>query len=82
MPIYVYNCNTNAPITNATFSAPTYNEGGGNYYMYVDAGENISVGAPGYGTVFGNTDDYSSMYARLCPYKPPPPPPPTCGCWS
>lgn len=80
MPIYVYNCNNNQPITNATFTVPTYNEGGGNYYMYVGAGANICVGAPGYGTVCGNTDDYYAMYARLCPVVTSPPP--SCGCWS
>ncbi|MEO7143308.1 MAG: hypothetical protein ABI165_07360 [Bryobacteraceae bacterium] len=80
MPIYVFNCKNQLPISNATFTVPTANNGGGHYYMYVYAGANFCVAAPGYGTVCGNTDSYYTMWASLCPYTPPPPP--TCGCWS
>jgi hypothetical protein len=80
MPIYVYNCQSQNAIGNATFSVATANLGGGNYYMYVGQGENICVGAPGYATACGNTDSYGSMWASLCPA--PPPAPSGCDPWS
>jgi hypothetical protein len=80
MWIVVYNCQNGVRITDATFTCSWYNDGGGWYYMYIGYGENFCVRAPGYVTVCGNTDSYSSMYASLCPS--PPPPPPSCGCWS
>jgi hypothetical protein len=80
MWIVVYNCHSGARITNATFTVSAYNNGDGNYYMYIGAGDNFCVGAPTYATVCGNTDSYGSMYASLCPA--PPPPPPNCSCWS
>jgi hypothetical protein len=77
--IRVYNCNSGQSITNATFTVSTYNDGTGWYYMNIGYGQNFCVGAPGYGTVCGNTDSYSSMWASLCPYTPPS----TYGnCWS
>ncbi len=80
MWITVYDCRNGVRITNATFTVAAYNNGGGWYYMYIGAGANFCVGAPGYATVCGNTNSYSSMWASLCPA--PPPPPPSCGCWS
>lgn len=80
MWIQVWDCNTRAPITNAWFSVSAYNRGDGWYYMYIGYGANFGVGAPGYYTVYGNTDSWSSMWASLCPT---PPPSPTYGnCWS
>lgn len=81
MWIVVYNANNGVRLTNATFTVSAYNNGDGWYYMYIGLGQNFCVGAPGYYTVCGNTDSYSSMYAALAPQTAPPPPPPP-GCWS
>ncbi len=80
MWIVVYDCRNGRRLTNATFSVAAYNNGDGNYYMYIGAGQAFCVGAPTYGTQCGNTDSYGSMYASLCPA--PPPPPPNANCWS
>jgi len=80
MWIVVYDCKNGVRLKNATFTVSAYNNGDGNYYMYIGYGQNFCVGAPGYTTVCGNTDSYGSMWASLCPA--PPPPPPNCGCWS
>ena len=79
MWIRVYDCNNGRNITNATFTVVAYNNGDGWYYMYIGFGMDFCVSAPGYATVCGNTDSYSSMWASLCPYSPPT----TYGnCWS
>lgn len=80
MWIQVRDCNSNAAITNAWFSVSAANNGNGWYFMYIGLGQNFGVGAPGYYTVYGNTDSWESMWASLCPQ---PPPPATYGsCWS
>ncbi len=81
MWIRVYDCRNGQSITTATFSITAYNNGDGWYYMYIGLGQAFWVGAPGYGTIWGNTDSHSSMWASLCPYTPPPPPS-NCNCWS
>jgi hypothetical protein len=83
MWITVYRATDGAKITTATFSVAAYNQGDGWYYMYIGAGQSFCVSAPGYYTVCGNTDSYSSMWASLAVYTPPPPPPPPPPtCWS
>lgn len=80
MLIRVVDCNTQNPITNAWFSVAAANAGNGWYDMYIGYGENFGVGAPGYNTVYSNTDSWGEMWASLCPV---PPPPATYGsCWS
>lgn len=80
MWIRVYNCRNGQNLTTATFTVAAYNQGDGWYFMYIDAGQNFCVSAPGFATVCGNTDSWASMWASLCPYTPPPS---TYGrCWS
>jgi len=80
MWINVYDVSNGVRLTNATFSVANYNNGDGWYYMYIGFGQTFWVGAPGYDTVWGNTDSYSSMYAALHRHVEPPP---TCShCWS
>ena len=79
MWIRVYRADNGQSITTATFSVTAYNNGDGWYLMYIGYGQSFCVGAPGYQTVCGNTDSYSSMWAAL---SPPPPPASNCNCWS
>jgi hypothetical protein len=79
MWIRVYRQSDGAAITTATFSVSAYNNGDGWYYMYIGLGQSFCVSAPGYNTLCGNTDSYSSMWAALVPYTPPA----SCSnCWS
>jgi hypothetical protein len=80
MWLLAVDCKTGAVITDARFNFDWENEGSGWYWVYVGKNEDLCVQAPGYGQVCGNTDNYGSMKATLCPSSPPPPP--SCGCWS
>jgi hypothetical protein len=77
---------TGARITNATFPWLQWaNNGNGQYWVVIGPGGSASfqVQAPGYNTLWSNTDNYYEMWLAMTKYVPPPPsPPPTGGGWA
>jgi hypothetical protein len=75
---------TGARITNANFPWLRWANGGnGQYWVEIGPGGNatFSCAAPGYYTLWSNTDNYYQMWIALT--KPPPsPPPPNGGGWA
>lgn len=71
---------TGARITNASFPLLAWANGGnGQYWVEIGPGGSatFSCAAPTYNTLWGNTDNYGSMWLALTKYVPPPPPRPT-----
>ena len=73
---------TGARILNASFPLLQWANGGnGTYYVGVGPGGNgaFQCTAPGYNSLWSNTDNYYEMWLAMTKYVPPPPPPPSGG---
>jgi hypothetical protein len=76
---------TGARITNASFPWLQWANGGsGQYWVNIGpAGDaTFSCAAPGYNTLWSNTDTAYQMWLALTKYVPPPPVPPPSGGWA
>jgi hypothetical protein len=78
MWIVVTDQRTGARITNASFPWLQWANGGnGQYWVGIGPGGDgaFSVTAPGYNTLWSNTDTYYQMWLAMTQYVPPPPRP-------
>ena len=57
--------NNNTAITDATFSCPTFNAGGGVYFMTIGPNTNFWCKAPNYSTTIANTGSYTGSQVFL-----------------
>lgn len=65
MWISVNDANSLAPVTNAFFSVGYYNNGNGNYYVYVDSNQTFWVDSEQYKPQYANSDYYQNMQISL-----------------
>jgi hypothetical protein len=65
MWISVNDVNTLRPITNAYFSVASWNNGDGNYFVYVDPNQTFWSDAKGYKQQYANADGHDYMQIGL-----------------
>jgi hypothetical protein len=78
MWVQLLNSMSNYVILNGGFSVPFANGGNGWYYLSVGGNATVLASAPGYNSMYFNTDNYSAMYVWLTATTPPT----TMNCWS
>ena len=65
MWVSVNDANNLAPVTNAFFSVGYFNNGDGNYYVYVNQNQTFWVDSDQYKAQYANSDGYQYMQISL-----------------